>query len=268
MGWLSVILAGFSGALSATIAYLFVRNPKERRVAYASLFVLCFAVLYVFSRVFVLPYIHEWQFEHKIERHLQEIPAYREIKSSDPETYARIRTIVRDGTREGDRTDLVAGRIRVVINELVTQRIPQASDDSVIDFATVMVREIEELTRLSPTLCYQYLFPEKYGALDLSQHIGDTILQNDLAALASLIRTASHNPQPVPDASKSEALLQQVYGKLYEAFGDDVLLLKNPHDPSVNKEKVCTVIAAVYKQVLEMPKNDSGMVLRYMFSRQ
>lgn len=268
MEWASAILAGLSGALSAAIAYLFVRNPKERRVAYASLFVLSFAILHVLSRIFVLPHIHVWQFEQKIERHLQENPAYREIKSSDPETYARIRTIVRDGTREGDRTDVVAGRIRAVMNELVTNRIPQASDDSVIDFATVMVREIEELTRVSPTLCYQYLFPEQYGALDLSQHIGDTILQNDLAALASLIRTASHNPQPGPDASKSEALLQQVYGRLYEAYGDDVLLLKNPHDPSVDKEKVCTVIAAVYKQALEMPKNDSGMLLRYMFSRQ
>ncbi len=267
MDWASVILAGLSGALSAAIAHLFVRNPKQHRVVYAWVLVFSFAILNGFSRVFVLPHIHVWQYDQKIERQLQQSPAYREIQDNDPETYERIRTIVRDGIRKGQRTEIVAGRVRAVISELVAKYIPQASDESVVDFATVMVREIEQLTQASPNLCYQYLFPQQYGALDLSQHIDDKTLDDDLTALAGLIRTAIHSPQPAPDAPRSEALLQKTYRKVYEEHGDDVLLLKNPHGPSVDKEKVCTVLAAVYKQVLEMPKNESSMVLRFMFSK-
>jgi hypothetical protein len=266
--WASVILAGLAGALSVAIAHLLVRNPKKRQITYALVLVLSFAILNALSRVFVLPHIHGWQTEEAIERQLGQIPAYREVRKGDPQAYERIRAIVRDGIREAQRSEIVAGRIRAVLSELVVKYIPYASDDAVVDFARVMVREIEELTRVDPNFCYRFLFPEQYGPLDASKHIDPKTLQNDLAALAILIRTATHNPQPGPDVSRSEALLKTVYIRVNEEYGDDVRLLDNPHGQSVDKEKVCTIIAGLYKHVLNMPKKQSGMVLRYMFASQ
>ncbi|MFQ5846581.1 MAG: hypothetical protein ACE5IQ_02790 [Candidatus Methylomirabilales bacterium] len=268
MDWASLLLAGIAGALGAGIALLVVRHPKERRLPYVLVLVFSFAIVNTLFRVYLLPYVHVWQYEAAIERQLQGVAAYREIQQSDPQTYAKIRTIVRDALRKGQPADVVAGRIRAVITALVAKYIPQASDASVVDFATVMVREIQELTRISPTLCYQFLFPQRYGAPDLTKHLAAKTLQDDLAALAGLIRTATNNPQRRPDASQSQTLLETAYAQVYTEYGDDVQLLNSPHDPSVDKEKVCTIIAALYTQVLNMPKKDSGMVLRYMFSRQ
>jgi hypothetical protein len=67
-------------------------------------------------------------------------------------------------------------------------------------------------------------------------------------------------------ASRSKALLGPVYIRVSEEYGDDVQLLNNPHGQSVNRKKVCIIIAGLYKHVLNMPKKQSGMVLRYMFS--
>jgi hypothetical protein len=266
--WASVVLAGISGALGAAIAYLLVRNPRERRIAYVLALVISFATLNALARVFVLPHIRAWQYERKVEQELQEIPAYRVIQQSDPQTYEKIRVIVRDGIRDGQRPEVLASRIRAVISELVIRYIPYASDDAVIAFTGVMVREIEELTQVNPDHCYQFLFPEQYGPLDLMKHIDATTLQDDLAALAILIQSAVQNPQPKPDPSQSETLLKTVYVRVNEEYGDDIRLLDNPHGQSVDKEKVCTIIARLYRHVLNMPKTHSSLVLRYMFSRR
>ena len=266
--WGSVVLAGVSGALGAVIAYLLVRNPRERRIAYALIFLVSFAILNALARVFVLPYIRVWQYERQVEQQLQDIPAYRAIQKNDLQTYERIRAIARDGIRNGQQPEVLASRIRAVISELVIRYIPYASDDSVIELTGVMVREIEELTQANPNLCYQFLFPQRYGPLDLTKHIDAKTLQDDLAALAILIQSATHNPQPKPDPSQSETLLKAVYARVNEEYGDDIRLLDNPHSQSVDKGKVCTIIAGLYRHVLNMPKTQSSLVLRYMLSRR
>ncbi len=268
MDWGSIVLAGISGALGAAIAYLLVRNPRERRIAYVSVLVVSFAIFNTLARVFVLPHIRVWQYERQVEQQLQDIPAYRAIQKSDPQTYERIRAIARDGIRNGQRPEILASRIRAVISEVVIRYIPYASDDSVMELTGIMVREIEELTQASPNLCYQFLFPQRYGPLDLMKHIDPKTLQADLAALATLIQSATHNPQPKPDPSQSETLLKTVYARVNEEYGDDIRFLNNPHDQSVDKGKVCTIIARLYTHVLNMPKTQSSLVLRYMLSRR
>lgn len=268
MDWASVVLAGISGAVGAAIARLLVRNPRERRIVYVLVLVVSFAIVNALARAFVLPPIRAWQYERKAEQELQEIPAYRVIQQSDPQTYEKIRVIVRDGIRDGQRSEVLASHIRAVISELVIIYVPHASDDAVIEFTRVMVREIEELTQASPDHCYQFLFPEQYGPLDLRKHLDATTLKDDLAALAILIQSATDTPQPKPDPSRSQTLLKTVYTQANREYGDDIRLLDNPHGQSVDKGRVCTIIAGLYRHVLNMPKTESSLVLRYMFSRR
>lgn len=201
----------------------------------------------------------------QLEAELQKIPFYREIKGSDPQTYERMQGILRDGTRKGQSPEMMASRIRSVINQAVATYIPHASDNAVIDYATAMIRQIEELNQINPELCYGFVFRE---AIKLHKHLSKKSRQDALAATTAIIRTATHNPQPSPDASQSVALLEPVYTRLHAEYGDDLLLLDNPLGESVDKNKVCTMTAAMFKKVLDLPKKESGMVLRYMFSAQ
>lgn len=268
MDWISVVLAGISGVVGAVIAHLLVRHPREHRTAYVLVLVVSFAIVNALARVFVLPPVRVWQYERKVEQELQEIPAYRVIQKSDPQTYERIRVIVRDGIRDGRRPEVLASQIRAVISELVAVYVPHASDDAVVEFTRVMVREIEELTQVSPDHCYRFLFPEQYGPLDLRKHLDAKTLQDDLAALAILIQSATDSPQPKPDPARSQTLMKTVYTQVNQEYGDDIRLLDNPHGQSVDKGRVCTIIAGLYSHVLNMPKPQSSLVLRYMFSRR
>jgi len=202
--------------------------------------------------------------EGKIESQLQRLPTYREIKDSDTQAYETITAIVLDGIRKGQSVGMIASRIQPVIVAVFLKHIPQASDDAIVAFATHFVRRIMELTQISPDLCYQYLFPQEYGLPE----IDDKTLQEASAVMAAVIRTATHNPQPSPDASQSEALLEPVRTTLHEEYGDDLFLLANPLGESVDKKKVCTMMVAMYEEVLKMPKKESGMVLRYLLSSE
>ncbi len=268
MNWARVALTAVAGGLSVAIAQLLVRHPRKRQAAYITVAITGFAVLSAFSGVFVLPYIDAWQREQEIVERLLENPAYREIRRSTPQTYERIRAIARDGVHKRQSEKTIAARLRPLIAQLVSDHIPRASDDAVVDFARVVVREIEELTRKNPILCYQLLFPNRYGSPNLWNHLGEATLQDHLAALAGLIRTAAPRSLPGPEEMRQKALLERVYAKVREKHGDDVLLLEDPHAPSVDKEKVCTVVAAIYRQILDMPGTQKGALLREMFSRQ
>ncbi len=202
--------------------------------------------------------------EGVIESELQRLPTYQEIKDSDPQAYETITAIVHDGVRKGQTGYMIASRIQPVIMEVFDKYLPHASDDAIVAFATHFVRRIMELTQISPDLCYQYLFPQEYGLPDQD----DKTLQEASAAMAAVIRTATHNPQPSPDASQSEALLESVRITLHKEYGDDLFLLANPLGESVDKKKVCTMMVAMYEEVLKMPKKESGMVLRYLLSSE
>lgn len=206
--------------------------------------------------------------EGKIELELEQLEAYREVSNSDPGAYERIKEIIRDGIRKGQSVELIGLRISPLIAEVATKYLPQASDDALVAFGRLFVRRIEKLTQVSSDLCYQYLFPQEYGTTELLKHMSYETLQEEQAVLAAVIRTAAQNPQPSPDAFQSEALLEPVYIRLYTEYGDDLLLLDNPLGESVDKKRVCTIMAAVYKEVLDMPKKERGIVLRHMFSSQ
>lgn len=268
MDWVRIILAAISGALGAAVAHLLVRSPRQRRVAYAVVLVSSFAIFNALARLFVLPHIRLWQHEQQVEQELQAIPAYRVIQKSDPQAYERIQAIVHDGIRQGKRSEVLASQIRAVISTLVVKYFPHASDEAVIEFARVIVREIEELTQVSPERCYQFLFPEQYGPLEIAKYVHPKTIQDDLAALANLIHSATRTPQPGPDPSQSKALLATVYTQMNEKYGNTIRLLDNPHGRTVDKKMVCTMIAGLYRQVLHLPQKDSSVVLRYMFSRQ
>jgi hypothetical protein len=102
--------------------------------------------------------------------------------------------------------------------------------------------------------------------VDLRQHVDEATRENDRAALTEVIRAAGANPQEIPTSEAAEEILGPVYVTLRELHGDDLDMLQMADQPGVDKEKVCTLIRSFYGQILELPTESSGTVLRYLFS--
>jgi hypothetical protein len=266
MNWISICLAALSGGLAAAIAALAIRNPKERRVAYAIVFFVSLAVLQVISRQYVFPDLNARYQIRKVEADLLEIPAFQTIKQYDPKTYEKLKSGLRESIKKGTDDQHVIGLVREQIIGLLQKRLPYASDEAVVTYMNVMLTEMNELNRQGPDLCYQFLFPQQ-SAFDGRKYFSKQTQEADLAALAQIFKTAAENPQTIPGEAEVMPALKPIYVELAKEHGNDIIMLQNPGAPNVDKVKICSMVGGLYTRVVQLPQNESGKVLRFMLSQ-
>lgn len=276
MNWISIGLAALSGALAAALASVLVRNPKEKRVYYAIVFIVCFAAFQALSRELISPHINAWNGARKAEAALLEIPAFQAIKQYDPSTYESLVADLREFIKKeaqsqvlGVRNDesRIVGAVKRRIAEIVQKRLPSASDEAVVSYMSVMVAEMGELHRHGGDLCYRFLFPQHSTPIDGRKYFSKQTQEADLAALAQVIRTSAEKPQAIPREADVMPSLEPIIVELVKEFGNDMDMLRNPAAPTTDKAKVCSITIDLYSRVLRLPQNESSRVLRFMLSQ-
>ncbi len=195
---ITIGLAVLIGAISAVAAWSVTRGFQKKQPAFSILLVLFFLILGICSKLFALPNILEWKSSGDINRALSQISVYQHIAKYDPKAYQEIKREITASIKNRETQDEVIGRARKRVADLVAGYIPLASDDAILRYMKAMVKEMEELAGKNPELCYQFLFPQKYGAVDVTEHLTPETQREDLVALAEVIRTAVEQPQPPP----------------------------------------------------------------------
>jgi hypothetical protein len=266
VNWVKIGLALIIFVTSALLAHVITKRLQKRRTAYPVAFILFILGLSILSRQFLLPAINSWKYQRDLDRSLLDISAYQQIAKYDMQAYQEIRAEILDSTKKGENPTQAIGRGRKKIGALVTRYIPHASDEAIVRYMIAMIQEIEELANKDPDLCYQFLFPDRYGSPDSTKYFKPDTQRADLNALADVIRTAAEQPQPEPDKTQGEALLKKVMSSFYEAHGEEAQLLRDPFAPGIDKGKVCNLIAELYREALKLPQKDRGLLLRYMLS--
>ena len=264
MNWIDISLAGFIGAISALIAQLFVRNPKEKRVAFAILMIFTFVILNSVSTKFLRPGINAWYYQKQIQKSLLEIAAYKEISKYDPELFQLIKNEINVSTKSGESESQTITRIRTVISQGASKYIPLASDNALIAFAKVMIDTLKQLTSKDPLLSYKFLFPKQYGTISVGKYISQETQDALLDTLAAVIRTGASNPIVIDDYSEAEALLEKVRSILFKTYGDELFVLANFHSSDVDKKRACHFMIDLYEEILKLPKHETCLVLRYV----
>lgn len=267
MDWISIGLAGLSGAVAAAMASLLVRNPKEKRAAYTVVVVICFVVLQGLSREFIFPDLNAWNQARKAESALLEIPAFQAIKQYDPTTYKILLSDLKGSLREGLDESQVIGMVRGHIAGLVQRRLPSASDEAVVSYINVMVTEIREIGSHGGDLCYRFLFPQQSAPVGWHKYFSKQTQEADLAALAQVIRTAAENPQTIPREADVMPTLEPIFVDLANEYGNDIDMLQNPSAPTVDRAKICSMTADLYSRILQLSKHESSKVLRFLLSQ-
>ena len=254
------------GFISGAVAYFIAKKYPTRRILILAIPVLVFIALSALTKFLVIPPLHLWTSQREIQKSLSQISAYEVIAKYDPKAYEQIGQEILNSLKNRESQDEASDRARRRVAELVSGYIPRASDDAILRYLKAMVKEMEELAGKNPELCYQFLFPQKYGAVDVTEHLSSETQREDLAALAEVIRTAVEQPQSPPDSSVAETSLKMVLNQFTQLHGEDTLLLKDPFAPGVDKGKACGLIASLYKEILKLPEKESSLVLRYMLS--
>ena len=130
------------------------------------------------------------------------MPAYQTIKKYDPAAYEALLGSLRSGLRNKATAAQLIGQVRSHVTTLVQQRLPRASDEAIVFYMRVMVQEMKELNKKNTELCYQFMFPQKYGYIDGRKYFSKQTQEADLRGLAAIIKTSAENPQAVPEESE------------------------------------------------------------------
>lgn len=209
-----------------------------------------------------------WGDAKNIENELLKTSIYQAVKTHDPETYKQILTEFQNAARGRASRSELAGRTRDHLARAVQRHLPHASDDSLIDFTTVLIDEMNQLGSVSGELCYALLFSQDSGGVDFSRHLTQATQQAEMNAMARIIDTAATNPQAIPSEEEVANDLKAVMSRLVRRHGNDVAMLANAQSAAVDKAKTCTISVALYSEVLTLSRQHSAKLLRFMFVGQ
>jgi len=257
MHW--IVVVALSGALSAAVAHLIVRNKRERIVLGVAVSVVLFISLISSTKGLV----DRWE----VNTQMNDIPFYKTLSASDPATYQRVKGILLDGVRSGEPTEKTALRIADGLQEILPRYMPRASDDAVVAFATVMIHDLEELDRTNGDACYSFLYPHKYADAGLAaKYHGGNSEEKELDVLFQVVESAVKHPQPEPSPEASNKLLKPIQANLYQKYGRGLLLFQGVARDSAERKKVCDISLDMFQQIAALPKADASMVLRSLLS--
>src|SRR6266436_5542012 len=246
MDWMSVLAAALCGALAAAIASLVTIKSKKSRGPFVVITFVMFLILRSLSDKTLLPRIRDWQTNSQ----LRGLPFYRDLAEVDPQTYEKVRVVASDSVRKGDGADVIASRIAPIVASTVPKYIGTASDDSVVNFIHVVIRQVESLHDSHSDACYYFLFPHEQGATPVTiASLDQKNRDESIDALGRIVHSSVHTPQPLPDARKAEALLVPVMDQLRNQFGNDLMLFQQKPTDSIGRQKVCAITVFLYKNV-------------------
>jgi hypothetical protein len=267
MNWISLGLAVACGALAGLIAGIYARGKEDKRTQFGAAFAIVFIVLYAISRLFVFPHFDARYQARNVESELLEIAAFQAIKQYDRDAYDKLIADLEQRLASGAEEQEVVAVMRAHILKVIEQHLPRASDDAVIDYMGVMIAEMELLEKKGNDLCYRFLFPQNGSWIDPRQHFPKKLQDEDLTALAAVIKTSAEDPQPIPDEADVMDNLQSVVVELSNEHGDDIEMLQNPIAPTVNRRKICTMSADLYNTIFALQRSESGPLLRYLLAQ-
>ena len=262
MDWLAIVSGAIAGALAAAIASLLTGKSKERRGLFAIVTLVIFLTLKVFFDQAVLPHVRVWQ----TDRQLRELPFYRDLAEVDPQTYQKVRDIVADSVKKGERADVIVSRISPIVANTLPRYVGAASDESVNGFIDVTIRKTEELRITHLDACYYFLFPPENGGPAVPAYFDQKSQDQMLDVMGRIVHSAVHAPQPLPDSTRAQLLLVPVLDRLRDDFGSDLSLLQQKPTDTTGRQKVCDMAISLYKNVEDLPPNDASLLLRYLLS--
>ena len=205
----------------------------------------------------------------KAEQELLGIPLYRAMSTHDPEAYQLIleqfKTI---RGKEGSIKDL-NNEVRPVLQTILEKRMPYASDAALREFAKLILLQTDALYNINPELCDIYLgayLNENIDPKSIVNYFTSELAQKEQKVISNVIMSSYDNNNPPVDENKMEQLRLMVFDKVSAQHQNAGKVLTDIEYAIDNIGSFCVVNYALYEAMLELPEQQSGNLIRYIFS--
>ncbi|WP_145523262.1 DNA gyrase [Yersinia rohdei] len=265
MNWKeALVLGGIAIVFGGITRVLRNRNKLGKMSA-----ILLVAVPIVIIGIIYYQYINpNWLRENErtqVEQSLNSFPVFQTLKQQEPALYAQLIDNYIKSKQEGHSEQQLIDEMKQSVTELTVQRIQRASDENVIGYMTVILEELRyyQANNRSENLCFKALFPQVSGGVNTSKVLPQELLERDLDSINRLF-TGSTGELIKPKNQDYEDKLNIIVAQMQQQYGDDLRMFSNPAAPDVDREKICNMAIDMYSEILKLPPDDAGAILRSM----
>lgn len=202
----------------------------------------------------------------------KELPIIATVKKISPETYQGFEHLITqyDPDNEDLRRQLFDQVVGSVM-KLVLERMPYASDESVINFTSKVNDYLKVLLEEDPSgkTCFYSLFPHMRETAEIiPPQKSQAVLLKQIQATNELLISSEAGVKQIlmPKAEYSNTLATLRTG-LTEKYGNKVSILGNLKAGQKSPDMACNISISFYDEILAMPDNDKkASLLRTLFS--
>lgn len=225
--------------------------------------------LFWIAKVTVVPHVEVWVLLRDIDATLDTDPVALAIKDVYPQEYKAFADSMRANAKAGMSQGEVYASGREMIQGIVDESFSHASDDALIAYARVWVGQLSELKKANPMQCGLFFrnqsSPDAYR--DVSMLVSEKTQASRRVALAGVIRSAGgHSPEePLLKSGLCEDLCG-VIDTLKGRYGDDVAAVVDAQSVDIADDRLCQLMIDYYAEVILLPEDKAGSLLRLSFS--
>lgn len=263
--WISLVVAAITGGVVGLLASLLVPGTRDEQNKGAVAAIVLIAVLA--AHFLLSPRLESMYAMRTIDKTLSQNPAFSAIKTYDNAAYTSLMADIKAAMEKGKTQNQISAMVRTHIGAVVQKRLPQASNDSAVAYMQVMLQEMKEMKAQDGNVCFQFLFPQEGSFVDPTKFISAETRKADLEALGQVIKHASLMPQPLPREAEVMLLITPIVNDLGTKYGAGMRDLQNPNAPGVNKARLCGMLIDMYSQILQLPGEQNGKVVRFMLGQ-
>ncbi|WAH55454.1 zinc-ribbon domain-containing protein [Pseudomonas silvicola] len=216
------------------------------------------------SRYFGLSGISDWRDANIIEQALLKTPVYMALSLYDSGNYLTLRKTVVEGVQAGRS----AAEIQTDLQKLLTESfvpgyLNRGPDQALIRYWRSQIAEIKYFGRTNPSQCVTFLgLDAKASTLDLMKGMPSELANEDLAALADLIKQSGTNPVKALPFSEYDKEFKGVLVTMMSKDRGSVEIIANPEKFANDPARTCQSMIALYDAILSLSdqKKAAGML--------
>jgi len=250
------------GAIAGIIAVPLSKLWKGEKKTWSVLFFIIMGLFTLLAKFYLIPQYEIWD----IKREIVEIPVYKLISETDPQTFNLIIDDFYNFHKKNKNYRQLNLATKQNLEMVLAKYAPITSNRSINEYVEILLRELKVLNRKDSKLCFGFLFPKEFGPIKATKYFDKSLQEEDLNALAKVIRDALNTPQEPPNPQESDRLFQELADQMYRAWGKDTQILEGPPFAGAGPKKVCDIYIDMIETILKLPPEKRSVVLRSFFS--
>lgn len=187
---------------------------------------------------------------------------YVALKERFPKLYGDLVEDFFGGLSKGENRGDLTQRLRSKLGGYVKSLLPFADDFVVIDFGRLAADQYEAVGQKNAQACYNFASGEV--AVSHLSYLSDELRQRELSLEEKIIRSATKRP-PASDTTLTwKKLADRLTSRGFSA--DDLKMIDVKNLDPAKHAKYCWLVVKLYREIVDLPRNESASVLREIFA--